>query len=468
MHNSVDIAPCNAFNRKLNNLLRDSFYDGTHMTTETPAALMTVADAPPTSLSANVRWRIVLYLSILVLLLGFGSPYGYLIDVPVSFFLKNKLHLEAHEVASFRLIAAIPLYLSFAFGFVRDIWNPFGMRDRGFLVLFGAVSAATYVIFAFIPVTYSTLLIAVLLLTIAFLFVASAQKGLTSAMGQQHVMSGQISAIWNIVDTIPVLASFLIGGMLSDQLEGENADRAARILFLVGAAVMVVITVYGVWKPQVVFDNIHDERPAAARPVSDIKRLLRHWPIYPALLIWLMWNFAPGSQTPLQYYLQNTLHANDAQWGQWNAIFAAAFVPTFLLFGLICRKVPLKTSLLWGTVVAVPQMVPLLFIHSVAGALIAAVPIGLMGGVCTAAYIDLLIRSCPRGLQGTTLMMAWGLYYIAARFGDVLGTNLYDRYGGFTICVIAITVVYALILPILFLVPKNLVATPDGEAPVLV
>jgi len=33
--------------------------------------------------------------------------------------------------------------------------------------------------------------------------------------------------------------------------------------------------------------------------------------------------------------------------------------------------------------------------------------------------------------------------------------------------VIAITVVYALILPTLLLVPKRLIATPDGQAPYL-
>jgi hypothetical protein len=123
----------------------------------------------------------------------------------------------------------------------------------------------------------------------------------------------------------------------------------------------------------------------------------------------------------------------------------------------------LKTLLLWGTVVAVPQLVPLLFIHSVTGALIAAVPIGLMGGIATAAYLDLIIRSCPRGLQGTTLMMSGSLYFIVSRFGDILGTNLYDYYGSFTACVIAITVVYALILPSLLLVPKRLIATADGQ-----
>jgi hypothetical protein len=136
-----------------------------------------------------------------------------------------------------------------------------------------------------------------------------------------------------------------------------------------------------------------------------------------------------------------------------------------MLYGVLCRKFPLKTLLWWGTVVAVPQMVPLAFIHTVNGALIAAVLIGLMGGVSSAAYIDLLIRSCPRGLQGTTIMMSTGLYWIASRFGDILGTNLYDHYGSFTVCVIAITVVYALILPTVLLVPRNLTATADGEVP---
>jgi hypothetical protein len=110
-------------------------------------------------------------------------------------------------------------------------------------------------------------------------------------------------------------------------------------------------------------------------------------------------------------------------------------------------------------------MVPLLFIHSVTGALIAAAPIGLMGGVATGAYLDLIIRSCPRGLQGTMLMMAGSLYFVVSRFGDVLGTSLYDHYGGFAVCVVAITIVYALILPTLLLVPKELIATADGQAP---
>ncbi len=433
------------------------------MTVDRPAATIAAVAVAPSDLPYAVRQRIFLYIGVLIVLLAFGAPTGGLIDIPISFFLKNKLHLKAHELADFRLVSGIPLYLSCVFGFVRDTWNPFGMRDRGFMLLFGAVTAGLYVSFAFTPVTYGTLLAAVVLLTTSFLFVASAQNGLTSMLGQQHAMSGQISAVWNIFASIPTVGALLIGGTLSDLLEHRNADQAARILFLVGAAIMASVAAYAVWKPRSVFDSVQDEHGTAAHPMKDLKRLMRHWPIYPALLIWLLWNFAPGAATPLQYYLQNTLHAKDAPWGEWNAVFAASFIPTFMLFGVLCRRFPLKTLLVWGTVVAVPQFVPLLFIHSITGALIAAVPIGLMGGVASAAYLDLIIRSCPRGLQGTILMMSGGLNVVVSRFGDVLGTNLYDYYGGFAVCVIAITVVYALILPTLLLVPESLIVTADGQ-----
>jgi Na+/melibiose symporter-like transporter len=300
-------------------------------------------------------------------------------------------------------------------------------------------------------------------MTTSFLFVASAQNGLASTIGQKHAMSGQISALWNVFGTIPTVVALLIGGYLSGLLAERNADQTARILFLTGAAIMALVALYAVWKPASVFDDVYSAQEAASRPLDDIKRLARHWPVYPALLIWLLWNFAPGSTTPLQYYLQNTLHAADAQWGQWSAIFSASFIPTLMIYGFLSRRLPLKTLLLWSTIVAVPQMVPLLFIDSITGALIAAAPMGLMGGAATAAYVDLLIRSCPPGLQGTTMMMSGSLFYIVSRFGDVIGTKLYDYYGSFDVCVIAITVVYALMLPILWLVPKELTATADGQ-----
>ncbi len=63
------------------------------------------------------------------------------------------------------------------------------------------------------------------------------------------------------------------------------------------------------------------------------------------------------------------------------------------------------------------------------------------------------------------LMMSDTLISIVSGLGNVLGTNLYDQFGGFTVCVIAITAVYALILPVLLLVPTRLIDTADGQIP---
>jgi uncharacterized membrane protein YoaK (UPF0700 family) len=60
-------------------------------------------------------------------------------------------------------------------------------------------------------------------------------------------------------------------------------------------------------------------------------------------------------------------------------------------------------------------------------------------------------------------MTSGALSVIVSRFGDVLGTVLYQEYGGFTVCVVAITIVYAMILPTLMLIPKDLIVTADGQ-----
>jgi hypothetical protein len=113
--------------------------------------------------------------------------------------------------------------------------------EMRFMLLFGAITAGLYVFFASIPITYFTLLLGVMLLTTSFLFVLSAQNGMTSMIGQQHAMSGQISTVWSIFASVPTMGALLIGGTLSELLEDRNADQAAHPLFLVGAAIMASV-----------------------------------------------------------------------------------------------------------------------------------------------------------------------------------------------------------------------------------
>src|ERR1700679_511318 len=114
----------------------------TSITADTATTLPTEAAK---DLPAGERNRILVYLGVLVLLVAFGAPFGGLISIPVSYFLKNKLHFTAIQLSEFQLITAIPLYLSAVWGFIRDSWNPFGIRDRGFMIIFGFLCAGVYV-----------------------------------------------------------------------------------------------------------------------------------------------------------------------------------------------------------------------------------------------------------------------------------------------------------------------------------
>jgi len=399
------------------------------------------------------------YFGWLTLFLYIGTPTGYLIDIQTSFLLKNHLHASATQIATFRLITALPVYLGFLFGVMRDQWNPLGLRDRGFFLIFAPLTAVGFVLMAYFTVSYAHLVTGMLLCMVGSRFVAAAYNGLIALVGQEQLMSGRLSVVWNVVSSVPVFLGAVASGYISDHLDAQAA-------FLLAAAGALLIGVTALFKPASVFRHAYDAPQARTTRLADsVGRLVRHRAIYPAVLICFLWNFAPGSNTPVQFYLSNQIHAPDSVYSYYNAIFVAGFVPTFLLYGYLCKRLPLQKLLWWGTIVAVPQMVPLAFIHSGTQAMVLAAPIGLMGGLATAAYYDLAMRSCPPGLQGTLMMLVDGVFVLSLRGGDVLGSAIYNSspVHGFTYCVIATTVVYALILPLLLFVPKEVISTADGE-----
>jgi MFS family permease len=413
----------------------------------------------PSSAADSNAGTIFLYFSPITLLVYLALPHAYLLDITTSYMLKDQLHATAMQVSTFRLLTALPIYLSFVFGFTRDLWSPFGLKDRGFFLIFAPATAAVFLWMAVAKLNYGELFIGMLLAMFLFRFIAAAYQGLMALVGQEKLMSGRLSALWQIVSSVPYVIGGFASGLLAEYLPPSRT-------FLLVAIITLLIAIFGLWKPAAVFAKAYDKPEARSSTIwGDVKRLFNHRAVYPAVAILFMFQFSPGSNTPLQYYLTDTLHASDAVYGYFYAIFAASFVPMFFLYGWLCKRVKLKTLLWWGTIITAPQMVPLAFIHSPEWAVILAAPIGAMGGIATGAYFDLAIRSCPPGLQGTLMMMVDGFLQLSARGGDIMGATIYrsSPHNGFFYCVIVTTIVYAAILPVLLLIPKELIATRDGE-----
>jgi Major Facilitator Superfamily len=401
-----------------------------------------------------------LYFGGLTFLLYLATPAGYLVDISTSYMLKNQLHASAAEVSTFRLLTAIPTYFAFVFGFMRDTWSPLGLKDRGYFLIFAPLTAAVFLWMALSPITYAGLFVGMFLVMLAFRLVGAAYGGLMALSGQEKLMSGRLAVLWQIVAYIPVLAGAAASGYLTEHVRPST-------IFMALAALTAGLGAMGLWKPRAVFAGAYEAPQARGSTIlGDLKRLVRHRAIYPAALLMFLFSFAPGSQTPLQYYLTNHLHASDAVYGDFNAIFTAAFIPVLLGYGWLCKRVRLGKLLVWGIIISIPQMIPLAFIHTPTEALILAAPIGAMGGIVTGAIYDLAMRSCPPGLQGTLMMLIDAAFVLSTRGSDLLGSVIYASSPtyGFAYCVIAITIVYALMLPVVLLIPKPLLATADGEA----
>ena len=399
------------------------------------------------------------YFSVLCLVVYLSSPSGYFIDTALTYMLKDQLHFSANQASNFRLLTGIPLYLVFIFGIIRDKWNPLGRRDRGMLLIFGPVTAVVFAWLAISPLSYWGLFVGMLVAMISTRFLRASFQGLMALLGQEKLMSGQLTVVWQIVESIPAALAAYFGGWVAAYLKpSETFLSVAVIALLVGAV--------GLWKPAAVFKGTYDRPMAKSLNLKeDMKRLLKHRAVYPAVLCLFLFQFSPGSNTPLAYYLTDKLHASQVVYGVYNATFVIGFVPMFFVYGWLCKRVSLNKLLWWGTIITIPQMIPLALIKSATLAMWLGFPIGMLGGIAAVAYYDLAMRSCPAGLQGTLMMLADSGFQLSYRGGDWIGTRIYQSSPthGFLYCALVTSAVYALILPVLLLVPKELVSTPDGK-----
>jgi hypothetical protein len=415
---------------------------------------VTASGATPHSRAGAV----FLYFTPLTLLVFLALPNGFLLDIATSFMLKNQVRATPEQIANFRLLTAVPVYLAFFFGLARDLWNPFGLRDRGLFMIFGTVTAAAFLLMTTLTLSYRGLLVSMFVVMLSFGFVAAAARGLLALISQEQLMSGRLSALWNAVSSAP----YVFGAFAAGYLSGLTPAYTFRLVALLSAA----IALYGLWKPRAVFGHAYDLPPAQGTSLlGDLKRLVRHRAAYPAVLLVCFCQFTPGLNTPLQFYLANDLKAPDWVYGDFQGIMQAGYIPAAAVYARLCTRLPLRRLLWWATLLWLPAAIPLLLIHSSASALWFAVPIGLANGFAFTAFWDLSMRSCPPGLQGALMMLVAGMYELAYRGGDVAGTWIYASSAthGFAYCVVAATATSTLMLAILQLIPEEITATADGE-----
>ena len=93
---------------------------------------------PSTGLSGRRRVQVFAFGGLMLMLMNFSGPGSGMINIPGTFFLENRMHFQANNLAVFKLWIGLPLILSFVFGFIRDRVSPFGGGDRDHILVLGA------------------------------------------------------------------------------------------------------------------------------------------------------------------------------------------------------------------------------------------------------------------------------------------------------------------------------------------
>jgi MFS family permease len=403
---------------------------------------------------------IFLYFGSSTVLLLLVAPDGSWLDVATAYMLQMQLKATPQQISWFRVLTGLPIYVGFLFGLIRDVWNPLGLRDRGYLRIFSVLTALILLALAILDVSYVMLFVGVLMVSISTRFLLAAQQGLMGLVAQEHLMSGRMAALYSACYFIPLILGALFAGAAADAI-------SPRGQFLILAAVALSVGAFGFIQPRSIFEHAYDQPEARGSDIKgDLRRLFADRASLAAVAMIFLWQFAPGLQTVMQFHLTEHLGADESAFGYWTATYYTSFLPGVIGYGYVCQRISYGRLGTVAILLSAPLNLVLPFLTTSTQLMLFAIPLGLSAGAAFAALYDIAIRACPPGLHGALMMAVAGGNQMGWRVGDAFGTWLYTSGSehGFLLASIGTAVTSGAAPAFLALAPRTLLVSRDGEA----
>ena len=399
----------------------------------------------------NLRLVALAYPAGLLFFVGLGDPTG-LINLPILFTLKDKWQAGPQAVALFEALVMVPAYAAVLFGVLRDHWSPFGrrgwfgQRDRAYLVVAAPLATLGYLWLVEASAGTVPLLVGVMGVMVAYQMLEVSCWAMVTTAGQRASATGRLSALWEAVETLVRIVSVLAGGWLAAHASLEASFMLAALLTLPVFALAFV----GPRVKDAPVAIVAVEGQAGDADWRQLWRRLRERgePLWPVAAVLFLHSFSPGWGTPLLYYLTDTVHLSSDAFGICRAAQHGGVLVAAGLYALLHRRLPFERLLFIVVAVNVLPAFGFLLIRDAAGAFVVCAVIGLLCGLSSVAVFDLLMRSCPRGLEGAGTAAGFSAIGLASALGDVAGATLY-AHGGFVTCLVVDAVATAAILPLL-------------------
>jgi predicted MFS family arabinose efflux permease len=376
----------------------------------------------------------------LLLSLVFSAVYffslnglGSLPNLSINFLLKDKIGLNAAQLAYFQALTLAAWVIKPLWGLISDCLPIFGSRRKYYLLLTSLIVALVW-LFLGTTRTFTTgnLLAAISVAYMAYAFQDVVTDGLMVEVGKPINLTGQFQSIqWAAVYIAMIIAAFW-GGHLSDLTQsGALPFQTVFIITAIFPALTLAAAAFFIREPR----RGCRERDAGL----GLREALRHRDIWILSVFIFFWNFSPSFGAPFFYYCVDTLHFSGTFLGVLQALGSFGALLGCILYGTLIVKIPLRKFLIFSVFAGVAVILfhyvyflPALTDHPLAVRWIALISnffFGVLTSFIFLSILNLSAKVCPQYAGGTIFALLMSFHNLGLMGSNAAGGALYAALG---------------------------------------
>jgi predicted MFS family arabinose efflux permease len=392
-------------------------------------------------------------------LLGLGwslTNIGYAVfGLPWRFLLKDGLHLNAEALSRFMGIGHFTNYIKPVAGILTDCVPLFGYRRRSYLLISLIGAAIGYMLLAFIPRTYNTLLVVYTINYMNVVFISTTLGGVMVEVGARFRAAGRLTA--------QRIGSFRVGSLFGELFGGYLAKYPIWIASgITSGCHILLIPLFWVWLYEPPVQGGID-RTAMYHARDQFIGLFRNKTLLRAALMIFLIAAAPGFGTPIFFYQTNVLKFKPEFLGMLGVLGSLGGIAGAWFYFHLCRRMNLKYILIWSIVQHAVGTLFYIIYKDATSAILITILEGVTITLATLPVYDLATRGTPKGSEAlgySVMMSVWNLTNALSDWtGSVLFGVLKNAFVPLVCLNAATTLIALLAIPFL---PKDLLQQTDG------
>jgi MFS family permease len=370
-------------------------------------------------------------LGLLYFVQGIVEPTDGLLSQPIKSLLRNWGY-SAASAAWFIAILSVAWAIKPIYGLLADFVPFAGSRRRGYLLLTTAVATISLTTVYLLPLTSESVWLLLFLLLPAAVAIAFSDVVIDAMMvtaGQRRGVTGRLQSIqW-----ASMYAAMILTGIIGGALSQAGLQQLGFLL----AGLSCAVSLFAIWllvrepqrtgKARTLSSTTGEAKFIPwRRAIAQMWQTLRQPGIAAIGAFLLLWNFNPFSSTVLYFYSIEALHFSEQFVGSLTAWHAVGLLTGSVLYGVICRMIPIPWLIHGSIVAGVLATIAYWGYRDATSGVVISLGVGVVYAIGSLIQLDLAARVCRPETVGTTFALLMSLTNLSAALSQGIGGWIYE------------------------------------------